>query len=37
VEYWNRSTKEANTQARQMLEKAIGLDSKYASAYALLG
>jgi adenylate cyclase len=37
MSYFSRLTKEANTQARQMLEKAIGLDSKYASAYALLG
>jgi adenylate cyclase len=37
VEYWNRSTKEANTQARQMFEKAIVLDPTYAVSYASLG
>ena len=35
--YFLRLTKEANTQARQMLEKAIELDPKYAAVYALLG
>jgi adenylate cyclase len=34
--YW-RLTKEANAQARQMLEKAIELDPQYAQAYASLG
>jgi adenylate cyclase len=37
MEYYWRLTKEANTQARQMFEKAIALDSQYAEAYARLG
>jgi adenylate cyclase len=37
VEYIFRFTKEANAQARQMLEKAIELDPQYAAAYAFLG
>jgi len=36
VEYWWHFTKEANAQARQMSEKATGLDPQYAAAYALL-
>jgi adenylate cyclase len=36
IEYLGRYTKETNTQARQMFEKAIELDPKYAGAYALL-
>jgi adenylate cyclase len=36
-EYFSRFTKEANTQARQMYEKAIALDPQYAGAYAVLG
>ena len=32
-----RLTKEANVQAQQMFEQAIGLDSKYAEAYAWMG
>jgi len=36
-EYRNRFTKEGNAQARQMLERAIALDSAYAEAYAELG
>jgi adenylate cyclase len=36
VGYYLRFTKEANTQARQMLEKAAVLDPQYAEAYALL-
>jgi hypothetical protein len=35
--YYNRYTKEANTQARQMAEKAFDLDPQYALAYVLLG
>jgi TolB-like protein/Flp pilus assembly protein TadD len=35
--YGWRFTKEANTQARQMFEKAVTLDPAYAPAYALLG
>ncbi len=34
--FW-RGTKEANAQARQMLEKAVALDPQYAGAYAMLG
>jgi adenylate cyclase len=34
--FW-RGTKEANAQARQMLEKAVALDPHYAGAYAMLG
>src|SRR5713101_2453178 len=37
VEYFWRSTKDGNAEARQMLEKAIELDPKYADAYAWLG
>jgi len=37
VEYFWRTTKEANTQARRMYEKAIALDPQYAEAYAWLG
>src|SRR5262249_36839026 len=36
-EYFNRLTKEADVQARQMFEKAIELDSTYAAAYSALG
>jgi adenylate cyclase len=35
--YFWRFTREANSQARQMFEKAIELDSQYAGAYAILG
>ncbi len=35
--YYYCFTKEANAQARQMLEKAIELDPQYAAAYAALG
>ncbi len=34
---WNQYRKEANVQARQLLEKAIELDPQYAAAYAWLG
>src|SRR5262245_20988934 len=37
VEHSNRYTQEANTQARQMFEKALELDPQYAEAYAFLG
>src|SRR5882672_1269158 len=37
VEYYNSVTKETNAQARQMFEKALELDPKYAEAYAFLG
>ncbi|HEV8716810.1 MAG TPA: hypothetical protein VGX03_28830 [Candidatus Binatia bacterium] len=37
VEYYWRTTKEANVQARQMFEKAVALDPQYAEAYARLG
>jgi tetratricopeptide (TPR) repeat protein len=37
VEYFFRTTKEANAQARQLFERAIALDPRYADAYALLG
>ncbi len=37
VDYYWRSTKETNLQARQMYEKAIALDPQYAAAYASLG
>ena len=37
VEYFYRSTQEAHTQARQMFEKALMLDSQYVEAYAQLG
>src|SRR5262245_43356501 len=36
VESFNRFTKEATVQARQMLEKALALDPQYAEAYAYL-
>jgi TolB-like protein/Tfp pilus assembly protein PilF len=36
-EFYERNTKEAVAQARQMFEKAIELDPRYAEAYALLG
>ncbi len=36
LEYFFRLTKEANTQAQQMLEKALALDPNYAQAYASL-
>jgi TolB-like protein/cytochrome c-type biogenesis protein CcmH/NrfG len=36
-EHFNRLTKETNAQARQMFEKALELDPKYAEAYAFLG
>ena len=36
-EYWLRSTKEANVQARQMFEKAIDLDPRFAGAYTMVG
>src|SRR5712692_9980561 len=36
-EHFNRYTQEANAQARQMFEKALELDPKYAEAYAFLG
>ena len=32
---FNRFTKEANAQARQMYERAINLDPQYAEAYAI--
>jgi adenylate cyclase len=37
IEYHWRLTKETNTQARQMFEKAIALDPQYAEAYEWLG
>ncbi|HKA56736.1 MAG TPA: adenylate/guanylate cyclase domain-containing protein [Candidatus Binatia bacterium] len=37
MEYLRRYTKEANTQARQMFERAVALDPQYAEAYAWLG
>jgi len=37
MEYYLRTTKEANAQARQMFEKAVALDPQYAEAYAWLG
>jgi TolB-like protein/Flp pilus assembly protein TadD len=37
VEYFWRSTKESFAQARQMYEKALALDPRYAEAYAWLG
>jgi adenylate cyclase len=36
-EHFNRFTQEANAQARQMFEKVLELDPKYAEAYAFLG
>lgn len=37
LEYLNRYTKEANTFARDLFQKAIDLDPRYASAYSRLG
>jgi TolB-like protein/class 3 adenylate cyclase len=37
TEYYHRFRKEANVQARQLFERAIELDPRYAAAYALLG
>jgi TolB-like protein/class 3 adenylate cyclase/cytochrome c-type biogenesis protein CcmH/NrfG len=37
AEYYYRFTKEANVQARRLFERAIELDSEFATAYALLG
>jgi adenylate cyclase len=37
VEYFWRTTKEANTQARQLFEQAVALDPQYAEAYVWLG
>jgi TolB-like protein/class 3 adenylate cyclase/Tfp pilus assembly protein PilF len=37
LEYGSRFTKESNAQARQMFEKAIELDPRYAEAYSALG
>jgi TolB-like protein/class 3 adenylate cyclase/Flp pilus assembly protein TadD len=37
LDYYWRFTKDANAQARQMFEKAIEVDPKYAAAYAALG
>jgi TolB-like protein/Flp pilus assembly protein TadD len=37
MEYFWRTTKEGNVQARQMYEKALALDPQYAEAYAWLG
>ncbi|MEJ2123033.1 MAG: winged helix-turn-helix domain-containing protein [Alphaproteobacteria bacterium] len=37
LEYFSDPTREANTLARQMHQKAIDLDPKFAAAYALLG
>jgi tetratricopeptide (TPR) repeat protein len=37
VEYFVRTTKENNVQARQLFEKAIALDPQYANAYTMLG
>jgi adenylate cyclase len=37
MESFNRFTKEANAQARQLFEQAIELDPQYAEAYAILG
>jgi tetratricopeptide (TPR) repeat protein len=37
LEHLTSSTKDGNTKARQMFEKAIELDPKYAMAYAFLG
>ena len=34
--YWRKYTKEDNAQGRQILEKAIALDSQFAAAYAML-
>lgn len=37
MEYFTRTTKEANAQARQLFENAIALDPQYAEAYTRLG
>jgi adenylate cyclase len=37
AEYFWRTTKEANAQARQLFEKAVALDPQYAEAYVWLG
>ncbi|MBI3796262.1 MAG: tetratricopeptide repeat protein [Deltaproteobacteria bacterium] len=37
TEYFGRTTKEGNAQARQMFEKAVALDPQYADAYVSLG
>ena len=37
LEYFSQLTKESNIQARQMLQRAIDLDPRFAAAYALLG
>ncbi len=37
LEYFNRYTKEANTQARKLFQKAIDLDPRYALAYSYIG
>src|SRR5262249_61137065 len=37
MEYFWRTTKEANAQARQMFEKAVALDPQYSEAYAGVG
>jgi TolB-like protein/cytochrome c-type biogenesis protein CcmH/NrfG len=37
LEYYYRTTKEDNLQARELFEKAIALDPQYAEAYARLG
>jgi adenylate cyclase len=37
VEYFVRTTKEANAQARQLFEGVIALDPQYANAYTMLG
>jgi TolB-like protein/Flp pilus assembly protein TadD len=37
MDYFNRFTKEANAQARQLYEQAIALDPQYALAYTCLG
>lgn len=37
TEHWRRTTPEANVQARQLFERAIALDPKFAAAYAALG
>jgi TolB-like protein/predicted Zn-dependent protease len=37
MEYFSRTTKEANSQARQLWEKALALDPQYTDAYVMLG
>jgi len=37
LEYHAQRTQEANTRARQMFERAIALDARFAAAYAMLG